>query len=152
MDERREVRVPGDLRASDSDRQAVTDRLTKALDEGRLNVHEWDERVASAYRSTTYSELALVCADLPDDGQFTPPKPVATPVERPVVGVISDLPLWVKILWMVWFTAVLINLVVWALVTIHSGHKVFWPMWVAGPPGAVLFGLSAGVTMIKHPS
>lgn len=40
MDERREVRAAGDLRASDNDRQAVTDRLTKALDEGRLNLHE----------------------------------------------------------------------------------------------------------------
>jgi len=154
MDERREARTAGNLRASDSDRQAVTDRLTKALDEGRLNLHEWDERVASAYRSTTYSELALVCADLPDDGRSMPPQPVSAPVKRPVAeessGVISDLPLWVKILWTVWFTAVLINLVVWALVTMHSGHKVFWPMWVAGPPGAALFGLSAGVTMIKR--
>jgi hypothetical protein len=154
MDERREVRATGDLRASDSDRQAVTDRLTKALDEGRLNLHEWDERVAKAYRSATYGELALVCADLPDDGQSMPPQPAAAPVKRakaePSPGVISDLPLWMKILWLVWFTAVLINVVVWALVTMHSGHKVFWPIWVAGPPGAALFGLSAGVTMVKR--
>lgn len=154
MDERREVRSAGDLRASDKDRQAVTDRLTKALDEGRLNLHEWDERVAAAYRSTTYSELALVCADLPDDGQSMPPQPVSAearrPISEPSPGVISDLPLWVKILWLVWFTAVLINVVVWALVTMSSGSKAFWPMWVAGPPGAALFGLSAGVTMVKR--
>lgn len=154
MDEQREVRATGNLRASDSDRQAVTDRLTKALDEGRLNLHEWDERVAKAYRSMTYSELALVCADLPDDRQSMPPQPGSAAAKRPIAdqssGVVGNLPLWVKILWLVWFTAVLINVVVWALVTMSSGHKVFWPMWVAGPPGAALFGLSAGVTMVKR--
>jgi hypothetical protein len=54
-----------DLRAGDADRQAVADRLRQALDEGRLTVLEYDERLAAAYQAQTYGELAKVTSDLP---------------------------------------------------------------------------------------
>jgi hypothetical protein len=54
------------LRASDSDRQRVADRLRQALDEGRLTLLEYDERLGAAYGSLTYGELAKVTSDLPD--------------------------------------------------------------------------------------
>ncbi len=41
--------------------------------------------------------------------------------------------------WRLWATAVSINLVVWLIVILSSGEFVyFWPIWVAGPWGAVL--------------
>ena len=41
--------------------------------------------------------------------------------------------------WGVWAFAVLVNLVVWAAVSLDAGRPVyFWPGWVAGPWGAVL--------------
>jgi hypothetical protein len=67
------------LRASDADRQQVADRLRKALDEGRLTLLEYDERLGAAYGAQTYGELAKVTRDLP----ATAPEmlPAAGPVD-----------------------------------------------------------------------
>lgn len=54
------------VRASDTERQAVVDRLHHALGEGRLDLSETDERVAAAYASVTRAELGPLLADLPD--------------------------------------------------------------------------------------
>ena len=56
----------GDLRAGDADRERVAERLRLALDEGRLNLHEYDERLRDAYGAKTYSELDALLADLPE--------------------------------------------------------------------------------------
>jgi uncharacterized protein DUF1707 len=53
------------LRASDADRDAVTERLREAAAEGRLESDELEERVGSALRARTYGELARLVADLP---------------------------------------------------------------------------------------
>ena len=45
------------MRAADSDRAAVADRLRVALEEGRLDLHEYDERLQRAYAARTYGEL-----------------------------------------------------------------------------------------------
>jgi Flp pilus assembly protein TadB len=57
------------LRASDADRDAVTDRLREAAGEGRLEPEELEERVHAALRARTYGELGMLVADLPSDGQ-----------------------------------------------------------------------------------
>jgi DUF1707 SHOCT-like domain len=47
--------------------------------------------------------------------------------------------------------AVSVNVVVWALVSGTGGHLAYpWPVWVAGPYGAVLFAVSAGVTLFRR--
>jgi Flp pilus assembly protein TadB len=56
------------LRASDADRDAVTERLRDAAGEGRLEPEELEERVNAALRARTYGELGLLVADLPPDG------------------------------------------------------------------------------------
>jgi Flp pilus assembly protein TadB len=53
------------LRASDADRDAVTDRLREAAGEGRLEPEELEERVDAALRARTYGELTRLVADLP---------------------------------------------------------------------------------------
>jgi hypothetical protein len=53
------------LRASDTDRDAVTERLRVAAGEGRLDPDELEERVDSALRARTYGELDRLVADLP---------------------------------------------------------------------------------------
>ena len=63
------------LRASDADRDAVTERLREAAGEGRLEPDELEERVDRALRARTYSELAPLVDDLP-----RPPNP---PWRRP---------------------------------------------------------------------
>jgi Flp pilus assembly protein TadB len=53
------------LRASDADRDAVTDRLRQAAGEGRLEPEELEQRLDRALRARTYGELAPLVADLP---------------------------------------------------------------------------------------
>lgn len=150
MDQSRESRPAGGVRASDSDRQAVVDQLRTAVDEGRLGLVEWNERVAQAYQARTYAELAEVAADLPAAQPEQRPAPVAPAPRRPdaASGVIRELPTALKVLWTVWLSVVLINVVVWAMVSAAGDLKYFWPAWVAGPTGAGLLGVSIGVTMI----
>jgi transglutaminase-like putative cysteine protease len=56
------------MRAADTDRQKVADQLKTALDEGRLTLHEYDERVGLAYASKTYQELLMLLTGLPRPG------------------------------------------------------------------------------------
>lgn len=56
------------MRAADGDRAVVAERLRNALDEGRLTLTEYDERVRVAYASVTYADLNKLLADLPTSG------------------------------------------------------------------------------------
>ncbi len=48
-------------------------------------------------------------------------------------------------LWRIWAAAVGVNVVVWLLVSLSNADLVyFWPMWVAGPSGAVLVFATIG--------
>ncbi|HVL83272.1 MAG TPA: DUF1707 domain-containing protein [Pseudonocardia sp.] len=56
-----------ELRAADSDRERVVERLRRAVGEGRLTIDEFEERAAAAYAARTYGELDILIADLPRD-------------------------------------------------------------------------------------
>src|ERR1700712_5560811 len=109
MDQRREFPAPSTMRASDRDRQDVVDRLTSAMTEGRLSMHEFETRMATAYKSTTYGELGELFADLPiasplglpDPPAHQPARQSSVPPQR--TGAVRGLPTWIKILWTVWF-------------------------------------------------
>jgi hypothetical protein len=76
---------------------------------------------------------------------------VAPPAVTSRAGYLAGLPLVLKILWTVWLVAVSVNVVVWILVRDPGGHLSYpWPLWVAGPYGAVLFAVSASVTLFRH--
>jgi Domain of unknown function (DUF1707) len=55
----------GHLRASHADRERMIDVLKAAFVQGRLTGDELDARLAQAFASRTYAELAAVTADLP---------------------------------------------------------------------------------------
>jgi hypothetical protein len=57
--------APASVRASHAERAATVERLHAALGEGRLELHETEERVATAYRSSYRSDLLPLLADLP---------------------------------------------------------------------------------------
>jgi hypothetical protein len=124
---------PTALRASDGDRRAVAERLGTALTDGRLDVGEYDERLARAYAARTQGELAPLLADLPAaSGRPRPPAPPGTARSGRAV------PLVLMLLWSFWTTAVAVNLLVWTLVSVGNGRPdYFWPMWLA-VPGTVL--------------
>jgi len=56
------------MRAADADRHQIADHLKAALDEGRLTLGEYDDRVRQAYAARTYAELMVLVTDLPAPG------------------------------------------------------------------------------------
>lgn len=53
------------MRASDTDRERVADRLRTAAGHGRIDMDELEERLEAAYAAKTYGELVPLTADLP---------------------------------------------------------------------------------------
>jgi hypothetical protein len=74
------TRVPS-IRASDSDRDQVAERLRVATVEGRLSADELEARLDALHASRTYGELDALVADLP--------------VSRPRGRVRTGVPRWV---------------------------------------------------------
>jgi uncharacterized protein DUF1707 len=145
------------MRASDRDRQQVVDRLRGGLEEGRLSMDEFTDRTGLAFHAVTYGDLAPLCADLPAPGPVTAAGPAAAaaapaaPAVSSRAGYLAGLPMVLKVLWTIWLVAVSVNVVVWALVTDPAGHLSDpWPLWVAGPYGAVLVAMSAAVTLFRR--
>jgi hypothetical protein len=53
------------LRASDSDREYIAERLRNAAAEGRILAEELEHRLEATFAARTYGELNAVVADLP---------------------------------------------------------------------------------------
>jgi hypothetical protein len=53
------------LRVSDTDRQTAVDALRRAHDEGRLELDEYDRRLADAFAAVTFADLDRLFTDLP---------------------------------------------------------------------------------------
>lgn len=66
------------IRASDADREIVTQRLRDAFTEGRLDHLELEERLERALTAKIYADLAELVADLPQEPVL--PEPSATDV------------------------------------------------------------------------
>jgi hypothetical protein len=140
-----------ELRAGDADRQAAADRLRAAHDEGRLDLAEYDRRLAEAYAAVTYADLDRLFTDLPVRPS-SPADPaasaagVARAAGTSVVRRQPRLPLALTILWTAWAGVVAVNLTVWLLVSLAADEPVyFWPMWFAVP--GVVLGIGTAITM-----
>jgi hypothetical protein len=120
------------MRAGDADRQKVADRLKAALDEGRLDLGEYDERLQKAYAARTFGDLDGLLEDLPGtvpvrDSQI---QPVTTaPVQhepadgRRAKGAVRPA-----------FGLFVLCTVIWAISSAASGEAhYFWPLWVLIP-------------------
>jgi Domain of unknown function (DUF1707) len=143
------------MRASDSERQEVIERLRTALDEGRLRMDEYVERMEHALEAATYGELAKLHSDLPATDLATR-RPARAPAPATAAALarrnaFTGLPTPLKVLWTIWGAIVSINLVIWVLVSATTGHVIYpWPIWVAGPDGAALLAVTLGVTSIRR--
>ncbi|TDD79697.1 DUF1707 domain-containing protein [Saccharopolyspora karakumensis] len=106
----------GGMRASDADRDEVAARLRTALDEGRLTVTEYDERLQSAYGATTLGELEPLTRDLP--------------VSQPSAEVVAREEHEEKVSkeWRDWAGGAVIMIAIWGVTSAVSGDlKFFWP-------------------------
>ena len=147
-----------DMRASDAERQDVVERLRAALDDGRLKMDEYVERMGRAYEAVTHGDLVPLCRDLPETptparrGRAGSARPVPAPVPAPDHrGVFARQPAALKVLWTIWLVAVSVNVVVWVLVSATTAHLQYpWPLWVAGPYGAALLAISVAAAQFRR--
>jgi len=130
-----------EMRAGDGDRQAVADQLKTALDEGRLDLSEYDERLQKTYSAKTFGDLSGLLDDLPGTvpvehsqvqayqapaGAAAPAQPEQGRPHRaawvgPYAGVIA------------------VCTVIWAITSVSAHHLTyFWPVWMLIP---LIFGL-----------
>lgn len=148
-----------DHRASDADRDRVAESLREAHALGRIDLDELGERLDATYAARTYADLAAVTRDLPTSREpdATPepphvPWPASSrgepPAGQPAPWSSTGPPAGrnergLRGAWAAWTVAVSVNVVIWLLVSLSSGDALyFWPMWVAGPWGAVLLALT----------
>ena len=136
------------LRAADADRHRIADQLKAALDEGRLSLGEYDERVRQAYAARTYAELLLLEADLPKPGVSAAEVSARRAAE--VRRAERKLPMALLVLWTIWGTVAAVNLMVWFLVAVTVAADVYpWPVWLL-VPGVALGVTTVGVQHIRR--
>jgi uncharacterized protein DUF1707 len=125
------------MRAADADRQQVAERLRAALDEGRLDLTEYDDRLQRAFLAKTYGDLDRLLADLPN---ATPvgPEPAAglsSPSERRRNATVH----WLGHVWYSWAKVAVILTVIWMVPLLFGdGIGWYWPTWVVGPWAVLL--------------
>jgi uncharacterized protein DUF1707 len=136
------------MRAADADRHKIADQLKASLDEGRLSLNEYDERVRDAYAARTYAELLILVADLPTPG--TSAAEVNAKRSAELRREARKLPMALTVLWTIWGAVTAVNIVVWVLVAATSDSDIYlWPVWLL-VPGAALAAVTVGVQTIRR--
>jgi hypothetical protein len=136
------------MRAADADRQKIAERLKAALEEGRLSLHEYDDRVQQVYASRTYADLLGLVNDLPAPGMSA--EEVAARRQAEFRREARKLPMALMVLWTIWAALAAINVVVYVLVDMTVDADVYmWPVWLL-VPGAALWAVTIGVQTIRH--
>jgi len=139
------------IRASDDDRDRAAALLREHHAAGRLTPEEFNERLDKVYDAKTLGDLDQLMDDLPAiDLYRLPDASLPRSYRRQVPGAGSYLEAvgghvpvrhsrfsaaWAAA-WGSWFSITLLCFVVWVL----SGHGYLWPLWVAGPWGAIMLG------------
>ena len=151
------------VRIGDREREQAVAHLGRAFGEGRLDLAEYDERVASAYHARTASDLLHLTADLPlatgdhQGASATQVGDLSRPRNRGRAGTargISDEAdaSWVWGVWGTYAAVVTLCVVIWLIVSLtgRSGAAYPWPLWVAGPWGALLIFQTIGARAARR--
>ncbi len=135
------MQVVTSLRASDSDREQVAERLRHATAEGRLSADELDQRLEALYAARTYSELDALLADLPTNRSLGQPRVRLGRLIGSVSAVTLVLAVFVALAMMRGHSAVAV------LGTGHARHLNFQGP-LAGPHPGLIFAASVGVVLV----
>jgi hypothetical protein len=119
-----------DMRVSDSERQQVAERLQAALNEGRLDLAEYDERLQGAYQAKTYRELNQLTADLP--GPAKPEKSRLAPAATRSEGPVPAAPRRRSSIPPIAFALILLAGLGLIVTLASSGRVFFWPLFPLG--------------------
>jgi hypothetical protein len=136
------------MRAADADRHQIAEQLKSALDEGRLSLAEYDDRVREAYAARTYAELLVLVTDLPRPGMSAAEVNAKRAAE--VKREARKMPMPLMVLWTIWGAVTAVNVMVWFLVAATTGFDLYlWPIWLL-VPGAALGAVTVGVQSIRQ--
>jgi hypothetical protein len=133
------------MRAGDAERAAVAERLKAALDEGRLDLDEYDTRLQQTYAAKTFGALDALVADLP--GTVPAQRSRVEQYQQPVAPAAAQpgkkrggAPFVAS-----YGGVVLVCVIIWAMSSLASGEWVyFWPGWMLIPLVFGLIGRFAG--------
>jgi hypothetical protein len=137
------------VRIGNAERDRAADLLGEHFRAGRLDVHEYDERITAAYAAKTDDDLAPLFADLPGAGSSSQPK---RPHVEPTRGYLPVPVLFIRgvalailgliVVGLVITSApfILIGLLIWLRV---SGRMWGWRYW-SGPRGRTGYYRSRG--------
>lgn len=137
--------ISSGTRASDAERDQVVRLLGRHMADGRIDIAEYDQRVAQVYRTPTREALTLVLSDLPAPAVESTGLDKSSPRRRPRI------PIWQRIEAGAWLSVSALVLLIWAAISIGVGEfTYFWPFWVIVPWGVVLAfravtGIEAGL-------
>lgn len=140
---------PEDMRVSDVERNQVQERLRQAHDVGQIDLGEFDERVQAVWAAKTRGDLVRATADLP---LVTSPQPAGKQVGR---RVFSDTGggTTMRVLTIVWASITAVNLLVWFLLALTTGHLIYpWPVWLVVPGAALGVLYYSGIGKPKPPA
>jgi hypothetical protein len=138
------------IRASDADRDRAAALLREHHAAGRLTPEEFSERLDRAFSARTVGEIDGLLKDLPGIDLYRLPDAVLTRQPRrnqPRRGGRRGSGAW-RAAWSVWFTVSLVCFVIWGLT---SAPGYVWPLWVAGPWGAVMAGSWLTAAAVRRP-
>ena len=103
------------LRVSDAERQGAAYSLGAAFQDGRLDLVEYDTRVARAYSAVTYGDLDQLFTDLPRPALPVPgPAPVKFPPRSGPVGQVRGTGLQILL--------IVVTFGIWAFVYLFQTH------------------------------
>ncbi len=120
------IRSGAHQRVSDAERDAVVEQLRLNMADGRLEIDEYGERVATALAARTGADLQAVLADLP---QVVPPEEAVRKRRASVRAILAP-----------YLAVNLFLVVIWAV----GGFGYFWPIWpILGWGLGVVLSLSA---------
>lgn len=119
------------MRASDRDREAVAERLRAALEEGRLDLAEYDDRLRRAYGAVVRADLVPLTSDLPEPEAPAPPD--AEVVKRDKVKAKRAKE------WRDWAGTSFVLIGIWGVISLAVGEAIFfWPIFPVGIWAVVL--------------
>jgi hypothetical protein len=136
-----------EMRIGHAERASLTEILRSSVDQGYIDLDEYEKRVDTLMAAKTVGETEVVLADLPAYQRVLQAQADAFVPEK------TGTPVWIKWLWAGVSIPIGIVTGIWAFVYFLSGsHQYYWPLWVVIPLGVVASVLTVAERTIIRPA